>query len=115
MDPAIWPAVKPFAEWALKYWPFLAAGGGGSAWLGKIALKKREEKEDKDVLKALPEPWQGQFMAGPVSGKTPTFVIENAASIAKKLQRREESVLASLQRLKDKGLAQSRTGFWSRT
>jgi hypothetical protein len=114
MFQTVWSCVKPYAEWALKYWPFLAAGGGLLAWLGKILLKKSEQKMDKDVLKALPEDWQGQFMAGPVSGKIPTFVIENASSIAKKLGRKEESVVASLQRLKDKGLAQSRTGFWTR-
>jgi hypothetical protein len=114
MYQAVWTCLKPYAEWALKYWPFLAAGAGGLAWLAKVLLKKRDEKKDKDVLKALPEDWQGQFIAGPMFGKTPTFVVVNASSIAKKLGRKEESVLASLQRLKDKGLAKSRTGFWTK-
>ena len=58
---------KPYAEWALKYWLIFAAGAGGLAWLAKVLLKQtRDEKKDKDVLKALPEDWQGQFIAGPM-------------------------------------------------
>jgi hypothetical protein len=98
-------------DWLLKYWPLIAAGGGGIGWSIKFGLRKLRDGRDKEVLASLPEPWVFPFL----SSKSNPIIIENAGSIAKKLGRSEESVLASLQRLRNKGLAENKTGLWCKT
>lgn len=101
----------PTLEWLLKYWPLIAAGGAGTGWLVKLGAQKVRDRRDKDVLASLPEQWAFSF----ISNTTNPIVIEDTASIAKKLDRSEESVLASLQRLRDKGLVENKTGLWCKT
>jgi len=108
MNYAIGTLIRAALEWALKYWPLLAAVAAGILAGVKYLLQSRREKRDRQVLEALPEKELFMFQ------KT-VFRIENTDSIAKGLGRSAESVTDSLNRLRQQGVAVCENGFCYKT
>lgn len=104
----IWSSIQPLMDWAVKYWPVLAAIAGGLWYLIQFWLRRRRDNRDKQVLEIL-VPKEPLFFRTKM-----VITLDTDASIAQKLHRSVESVSESLNRLREKGLAVSESGFWYR-